>query len=238
MHVFEEDQVGLDAFLYRADLMHYLAVVACVHQPLFGARRRQYPDPSVQKVAHDPPSQSMASRKFAVASEPPSSTARLFSIILRSDSARPPPPPVASVMRSLPLSPSPHPACNGKYVLGPPLHANHLASKAYSPECVEKVSLLKNSPYARFDAISGSKHTVFGAFWSFWSPISSHFRLRTDFFNSVTWPLPGHPEAMKMDPSPALFSHQAEVFSEVGLPLYGVLGSSHKTGVQRYSRNS
>jgi hypothetical protein len=22
------------------------------------------------------------------------------------------------------------------------------------------------------------------------------------FFNSVPWPLPGHPEAMKMDPSP------------------------------------
>src|SRR4051794_6846853 len=68
MHVFEEDQVGLDAFLYRAGLMHYLAVVACVHQPLFGARRRQYPDPSVHKVAHDPPSQSMTSRKFAASS--------------------------------------------------------------------------------------------------------------------------------------------------------------------------
>jgi hypothetical protein len=23
-----------------------------------------------------------------------------------------------------------------------------------------------------------------------------------DFFNSDQWPLPGHPEAMKMDPSP------------------------------------
>jgi len=26
--------------------------------------------------------------------------------------------------------------------------------------------------------------------------------------NSVSWPLPGHPEAMKMEPSPRLFSQQ------------------------------
>jgi hypothetical protein len=65
MHVVEEDQVGLDDFLYRADLMHYLAVVACVQPPLFGARRRQYPDPSVHKVLHDPPSQILYAPDFA-----------------------------------------------------------------------------------------------------------------------------------------------------------------------------
>ncbi len=35
------------------------------------------------------------------------------------------------------------------------------------------------------------------------------------FFNSVPCPLPGHPEAMKMVPSPTLFSHQAGFFSEL-----------------------
>jgi hypothetical protein len=34
-------------------------------------------------------------------------------------------------------------------------------------------------------------------------------------FTKRPWPLPGHPEAMKMVPSPALFSHQAGLFSEV-----------------------
>ena len=29
------------------------------------------------------------------------------------------------------------------------------------------------------------------------------------FFNSAPWPLPGHPETMKMEPPPRLFSHQA-----------------------------
>ena len=28
------------------------------------------------------------------------------------------------------------------------------------------------------------------------------YQLGADFFNSAPWPLPGHPEAMKMDPSP------------------------------------
>ncbi len=50
---------------------------------------------------------------------------------------------------------------------------------------VEGDSVLKNSPYARFDPRSGPKHTVFGAFWSFWSPISSHFQLSADFFNRL-----------------------------------------------------
>jgi len=47
-------------------------------------------------------------------------------------------------------------------------------------------SLLKNSHYARIDSRSGPKHTAFGAFWSFWSPIRSHFRLGADFFNRLT----------------------------------------------------
>src|SRR5919107_4751792 len=63
------------------------------------------------------------------------SSCRLFSISLLSISARPPPPP-ASVM-VLPLSLLPHPARSGKYVFDPPLHANHLASEAYAPKCVE-----------------------------------------------------------------------------------------------------
>jgi hypothetical protein len=74
--------------------------------------------------------------------------------------------------------------------------------RGYSPECVEGGSLLKNSLYAHSDPGSGPKYTEFGTFWSFWSPIGSHFRLGADFFNSAPWPLPGHPEAMKMDPSP------------------------------------
>ena len=78
---------------------------------------------------------------------------------------------------------------------------------------------MKNSLCAHFDPISGPKRTVFGAFWSFWSPNRSHFRLRADFFNSAPWPLPGHPEAMKMDPSPTLFSHQAGAFCELRLRL-------------------
>jgi hypothetical protein len=32
----------------------------------------------------------------------------------------------------------------------------------------------------------------------FWTTDRSY----NDFFNSVPWPLPGHPEAMKMNPSP------------------------------------
>ena len=46
-------------------------------------------------------------------------------------------------------------------------------------------ALLKNSLYARFDPMSGPKQTVFGAFWSFWSPFRSHFRLGADFFNRL-----------------------------------------------------
>src|SRR5829696_5497977 len=58
-------------------------------------------------------------------------------------------------------------------------------TRAYSLKCVEGNSLLKNSLYARFGPRSGSKHTIFGAFWSFWSPIGSHFRLGADFFNRL-----------------------------------------------------
>jgi hypothetical protein len=50
----------------------------------------------------------------------------------------------------------------------------------------EYPSLLKNSLYARFGPRSGPKHTIFGASWSFWSPIGSHFRLGADFFNRLT----------------------------------------------------
>jgi hypothetical protein len=57
--------------------------------------------------------------------------------------------------------------------------------KAYSPECVEGSSLLKNSLHARFDSRSGPKHTVFEAFCSFWSPIRNHFQLSADFFNTL-----------------------------------------------------
>jgi hypothetical protein len=56
---------------------------------------------------------------------------------------------------------------------------------AYSPECVEGGSLLKNSLYAHSDPGSGPKYTEFGTFWSFWSPIRSHFRLGADFFNRL-----------------------------------------------------
>jgi hypothetical protein len=49
----------------------------------------------------------------------------------------------------------------------------------------EWVSLLKNSLCARFDPKLGPKHTVFGAFWGFWSPIRSHFQLNADFFNKL-----------------------------------------------------
>jgi hypothetical protein len=45
---------------------------------------------------------------------------------------------------------------------------------------------------------------------------------------SVPWPGTGHPEVMKMELPPRLFSHQCleDEFSEVELPLYGVLRSS------------
>ena len=46
-------------------------------------------------------------------------------------------------------------------------------------------SLLKNSLYARFGPRMGLKHTVIGAFRSFWSPIRSHFELSADFFNRL-----------------------------------------------------
>jgi hypothetical protein len=46
-------------------------------------------------------------------------------------------------------------------------------------------ALLKNSLYAHSDPGSGPKYTEFGAFWSFWSPIRSHFRLGADFFNRL-----------------------------------------------------
>jgi hypothetical protein len=40
--------------------------------------------------------------------------------------------------------------------------------------------------------------------------------------SSDPWPLPGHPEAMKMEPPPRLFSHQCleGEFCEVWLSLY------------------
>jgi hypothetical protein len=47
-------------------------------------------------------------------------------------------------------------------------------------------SLLKSSLHARFDPRLGPKHTVFGFYWSFWSPIRSHFQLSADFFNRLT----------------------------------------------------
>ncbi len=45
--------------------------------------------------------------------------------------------------------------------------------------------MLKNSLYARFDPRSGTKYSVLGAFWGFWSPIYSHFQLDADFFNRL-----------------------------------------------------
>ena len=53
-------------------------------------------------------------------------------------------------------------------------------------------ALLKNSLYARFGPRMGLKHTVIGAFRSFWSPMRSHFQLSADFFNSAPWPYPKH----------------------------------------------
>jgi len=55
----------------------------------------------------------------------------------------------------------------------------------YSAECVEGYSLLKNSLYARFGPRMGLKHTVIGAFRSFWSPIRSHCKPSADFFNRL-----------------------------------------------------
>jgi hypothetical protein len=40
-------------------------------------------------------------------------------------------------------------------------------------------------------------------------------RTQREFFNSAPWPLRGHPEAMKMELPPRLFSHQAGVFCEL-----------------------
>jgi hypothetical protein len=43
---------------------------------------------------------------------------------------------------------------------------------------------------------------------------------------SDPWPLPGHPEAMKMEPPPRLFSHQCVEREFCELRLLGILGSS------------
>src|SRR5215212_1796849 len=67
----------------------------------------------------------------------------------------------------------------------------------YSPECVEGVSLLKNLLHARFVPRLGAKRASFGGF-------------RARFVVAIS--------------SGRLFQ-QAGVFSEVGLPLYGVLRS-------------
>jgi succinate-acetate transporter protein len=45
---------------------------------------------------------------------------------------------------------------------------------------------LKNSLDAHFGPRMGPKHTVFGAFWTFWSLISNDFQLNADFFNRLT----------------------------------------------------
>jgi hypothetical protein len=50
----------------------------------------------------------------------------------------------------------------------------------YALNLLEGVSLLKNSLYACFGPRSSPKHTVLGAFWSFWSLISSNFELSSD----------------------------------------------------------
>jgi hypothetical protein len=50
---------------------------------------------------------------------------------------------------------------------------------------VEHDSLLKNSLYAHSDSGSGPKYTEFGTFWSFWSPIRSHFRLGAEDLDRV-----------------------------------------------------
>jgi hypothetical protein len=42
----------------------------------------------------------------------------------------------------------------------------------------------------------------------FWTTDCSY----NDFFNSAPWPLPGHPEPMKREPPPRLFSHQPVAF--------------------------
>ena len=48
---------------------------------------------------------------------------------------------------------------------------------------MEGDSVLKNVLGARFGPKSGPKYTVFGGFWSLWSPIRSHREISADFFN-------------------------------------------------------
>jgi len=86
-------------------------------------------------------------------------------------------------------------------------------------------SLLKN-PFAPSSAPGSGPNTAFS--WRFGLVLGLSWtadRAEAYFFNSDSGPLLSHPEAMKMDPSPALFSHQAGVFFEVELRVYGVLRS-------------
>src|SRR5215212_12199236 len=78
----------------------------------------------------------------------------------------------------------------------------HLSSTAYSPNVGEGVSLLKNS-FALYSAPgSGAESAVFVVFWTGFEPLSDRRLGRQLLFQ------------------------QAGVFSEVELPLYGVLRSS------------
>src|SRR5829696_9018838 len=81
-----------------------------------------------------------------------------------------------------------------------------ISTEAYSPECVEGFSVLKKWLSSLSAAQESPKtrpkryeNVVFG-------PRTGDTREREGFFNSAPWPLPGHPEAMKMVPSPTLTS--------------------------------
>jgi hypothetical protein len=64
----------------------------------------------------------------------------------------------------------------------------------------EGVGVLKNSLGGRFHPKSDTNRHQTRCFWGYWSPIWGRYQLIADFFNSGPWPLPGHPEAMKMEP--------------------------------------
>jgi hypothetical protein len=63
-------------------------------------------------------------------------------------------------------------------------------------------TLLKNSFDGLFHPKSDTNRHQTRCFFGYWSPMSGRNQLNANFFNSAPWPLPGHPEAMKMDPSP------------------------------------
>jgi hypothetical protein len=64
----------------------------------------------------------------------------------------------------------------------------------------ESMSLLKNY-FAPFSNPRSQAESAVS--WVFLARFETTDRSGGGFFNSVPWPLPGHPEAMKMNPSPS-----------------------------------